>query len=226
MYLIREMPFKERPRERFLNYGKEALATHELIAIILRTGTKECSVLELSKNIYYKYASIKAINQSTVSELTQLKGVGKTKAIQLLAALELGKRLYEETFPVQTPMNRPQHVFDYMKTDLEMLTQEMFYALYLDVKSHLIKKQLLFVGSLSAAIVHPREVFKHAVTLSASSIIIVHNHPSGHPEPSQSDIKITKIMAENGRLMDIPVIDHIIVGKGRYYSFREHKRLS
>ncbi len=223
MFLIKEMPYKERPRERFKHYGKEALATHELIAIILRTGTKACSVLELSKNIYYKYDTIKAMNQTTVEELIKLKGMGEAKAIQLLAALELGKRLYQERFADSITLTNPQAVFTFLKTDMEMLNQEMFYALYLNTKGKLIKKQLLFVGSLSSALVHPREVFKHAVTLSAASIIIVHNHPSGDPNPSKSDRDITRVMVENGTLMDIEVIDHIIIGKGEYYSFREHK---
>ncbi|MFH5882564.1 MAG: RadC family protein [Candidatus Izemoplasmataceae bacterium] len=224
MYLIKEMPYKERPRERFMHYGKEALSNHELIAIILRTGTKDLSVIEVSKNVLYKYASLKAVNQTSVKELSRLKGMGTVKAIQLLAALELGKRLQEESFNHSIALTNPKYVFDYLKTDLEMLNQEMFYALYLDIKGKLIKKQLLFMGSLSSAIVHPREVFKHAVTLSAASIIIVHNHPSGDPTPSNSDIKITKMMVENGKVMDIEVVDHIIIGKGRYYSFREHKQ--
>ncbi len=224
MFLIKEMPHQERPRERLMEFGKEALSNHELIAIILRTGTKECSAIELARNVYYKYQGLKALNQTTVKELTQLRGIGEAKAIQLLAALELGKRLSEEAFPKHVSFHNPQTVFNFMKHDLEMLNQEMFYALYLNAKGHLIKKQLLFVGSLSSAIVHPREVFKHAVTVSASSLIIVHNHPSGDPEPSRNDEQITTLMVNNGKLMDIEVIDHIIIGKGSYYSFKENAK--
>ncbi len=223
MFLIKEMPYKERPRERFMAYGREALATHELIAIVLRTGTKDVSVLELAKNIYYKYNSIRAINRSPVEELTKLKGMGQAKAIQLLAALELGKRLYQEDYGSTIKLTNPSDVHAFLKTDMEGLDQEMFYALYLNTKGKLIKKQLLFMGSLNSALVHPREVFKHAVRLSAASIIIVHNHPSGDPAPSKSDIEITTVMVENGKLMDIEVVDHIVIGKGNYYSFREHK---
>ncbi len=222
MFLIKEMPHKERPRERFLEYGREALATHELIAIILRTGTKRTSVLELSKNIFYQFPSIKALNQANVKELTKLPGMGEAKAIQLLAALELGKRLFAESFPKNVKLLHPEKVYEYLKADLEMGTQEMFYALYLDTKGALIKKQLLFIGSLSSALVHPREIFKHAVTLSAASIIIVHNHPSGDPTPSAADVRITKTMVQNGKLMDIEILDHVVIGKGKYYSMRQH----
>jgi len=222
MYFIKEMPKNERPRERFIKHGREALSNHELIAIILRTGSKTQSVLDLAQKIYYNYASIKALNQADVMSLTKLPGVGPTKAIQLLSALELGRRLYQEEFIERTELTSPKSVFDYMAQDVDMLDQEHFFVLYLDTKGRLIKKTLLFKGSLNASLVHPREVFKHAVTLSAASLIMVHNHPSGDPTPSQSDIKITDMMIKNGKLMDIEVIDHIILGKGRYYSLREN----
>ncbi len=183
MLLIKEMPLKERPRERFLTYGREALATHELIAIILRTGTKARSVIDVAQSLFYKYDSIRALNQASIDDLVRVKGMGKAKAVQLLAALELGKRLHQERYLENVTLTTPQAVYGFLKADLEMLTQEMFYALYLNTKGRLIKKQLLFMGSLSSAIVHPREVFKHAVTVSAASIIIVHNHPSGDPTP-------------------------------------------
>ncbi len=224
MLLIKEMPYKERPRERFLHYGKEAVSTTELIAIILRTGTPNMNVIELARLVMKAHPSIRKINETSVRELTQISGLGEAKAIQLLAALELGKRLYEEAYDNVELISSPTRVYDLMKSGLEMRTQEMFYALYLNTKGCLIKKQLLFVGSLSSAVVHPRELFKYAVTLSAASIILVHNHPSGDPTPSKSDEAITDVMIRNGELMDIKVVDHIIIGKGRYYSFREHKK--
>ena len=222
VFLIKEMPNKERPRERFIREGKEALSTPELIAIILRTGRHKQSVVDLARTIYYEYESLKALNQLSVNALTKTPGIGTAKAVQLLAALELGKRLHEENFSPSLSLNGPDAVYAYMRADLEMLTQEMFYALYVDTKGKLIKKERIFVGSLNSAVVHPREVFKYAVVLSAANIIIVHNHPSGDPTPSPSDIQVTKTMVENGRLMDIGLLDHIIIGKGRYYSFKEH----
>lgn len=223
MLLIKELPLNERPRERLIHYGREALSVQELIAIILRTGSRDQSVIALAQNLFRQCESIRALNQLTYKELTGIKGVGPAKAVQLMAALELGKRLIEEPYKDTIQLMRPEMVYDYMKVEVEMETQEKFYALYLDTKACLIKKHLLFVGSLSSSLVHPRELFKHAVRLSAASIIIVHNHPSGDPEPSRSDKSITKTMMESGKLMDIEVMDHIIIGKGRFYSFKAHK---
>ncbi len=223
MLLIKELPLNERPRERLIHYGREALSVQELIAIILRTGSRDQSVIALAQNLFRQCESIRALNQLTYKELTGIKGVGPAKAVQLMAALELGKRLIEEPYKDTIQLMRPEMVYDYMKVEVEMETQEKFYALYLDTKACLIKKHLLFVGSLSSSLVHPRELFKHAVRLSAASIIIVHNHPSGDPEPSRSDKSITKTMMESGKLMDIEVMDHIIIGKGRFYSFKAQK---
>ncbi|MGM0435806.1 MAG: RadC family protein [Bacillota bacterium] len=225
MLLIKELPLGERPRERLIHYGREALSIQELIAIILRTGSREQSVVALAQDIFRQCESVRALNQLTFKELTNIRGIGPAKAVQLLAALELGKRMIEEPYKDSIQLMRPEMVYDFMKVEVEMETQEKFYALYLDTKACLIKKHLLFVGSLSSSLVHPRELFKHAVRLSAASIIIVHNHPSGDPAPSRSDKSITKTMMESGKLMDIEVIDHIIIGKGRFYSFKAHQAM-
>ena len=222
MLLIKELPINERPRERMIHHGREALSVQELIAIILRTGSRDQSVIDLAQSIYKGCRSVKALNTLTIQELTRMKGVGPAKAVQLLAALELGTRMAEEPFSHQVRLSSPEEVFNYMKGSLEMENQEKFFALYLDTKARLIKKQLLFIGSLSSSLVHPRELFRHAVRYSAATIIIVHNHPSGDPTPSGSDAQITEVMMDNGRLMDIEVVDHIIIGKGRYHSFRQH----
>ncbi len=222
MYMIKEMPDNERPRERFLHQGREALSIRELIAIILRTGTKQKSVLDLAQEVACRYPSIRALDEASVRELTRIPGLGEAKAIQLLSALELGKRLMDEPFPSRERLLNPEAVYEHMRLALETKSQETFYALYLDTKGALIEKHKLFIGSLSAALVHPRELFKHAVVLSAASVILVHNHPSGDPTPSESDKRITDTMVKNGRLMDIAVLDHVIIGKGRYHSFKEH----
>ncbi len=222
MYQIKEMPIQERPRERFMHYGKDSLAVHELIAIIIRTGHNHVSALDLAKTIMLQFPTLKSLNQASIESLTKIKGMGHAKAIQVLAALELGNRCHKELFSLQQSFSHPNHVYDFLKHEMEMLQQEHFYALYLNTKGKLIKKECLFVGSLSASLVHPREVFKHAVTLSAASIIIAHNHPSGDPTPSQSDLKVTKALKESGELMDIEITDHIIIGKGSFYSFKKH----
>jgi len=225
MYIIKEMPRNERPRERFLKYGKSALSEKELLAIILRTGTSALNVLDLANMVLKEFETIKSINACEVSDLTKIRGLGPTKAIQILAALELGKRLYDEKqLKHRQAFTNPKTVYQFMRSKIESEKQENFFAIYLDTKGQLLKAIKIYVGTLNSAIVHPREIFKHAVSLSAASIIIVHNHPSGDPFPSNSDEEITKILIKNGKLMDIPIVDHIIVGDGQYYSFKEHSK--
>ena len=221
MFMIKEIPSEERPRERFLKYSIETIQTHELIAIILRTGSKDESVLELSKRVLYQYSDIKQLSNTTTTELTKIKGIGKVKAIELLAAFELGRRASNEYLSENTKLQSPESIYLYLKDQFEMKTQEHFIALYLNTKAELIKKQVLFVGSLNSSLVHPREIFKHAVVNSAASIVIVHNHPSGDPTPSKNDIDVTKIIHQNSLMMDIKLIDHIIIGRNKYFSFKE-----
>ena len=225
MLLIREIPMKERPRERFMRYGKEALSNQELIAIILRTGTTKKSVLALAHEVMRAHASVRKISQTSVMELSEIPGLGEAKAIQLLSALELGKRLFEESFGNEPMLTDPEKVYTMMRPRLESSTQEEFHALYLNTKGRLITAKKLFVGSLSSAIVHPRELFKYAVSVSAANVILVHNHPSGDPTPSSSDDKMTHMMVKNGTMMDIPILDHIVIGHGEYFSYRQHEKI-
>ncbi len=219
--MIKEIPPEERPRERFLKYETESIQSHELIAIILRTGSKNESVLDLSKRVMYKFTNLKDLANSNVSDLLKIKGIGKSKAIELKAAFELGKRAYNETFSEGVKLTSPESIYLYLKDQLEMKTQEHFIALYLNTKAELIKKETLFVGSLNSSLVHPREIFKHAVINSAASIIIVHNHPSGDPTPSKNDIEVTRVIHQNSLMMDIKLVDHIVIGRNKYFSFKE-----
>lgn len=219
--MIREMPLEERPRERFLKYPVETISNHELIAIILRTGSRQESVIELSKRVLYKYENLKELSNTTIRDLMTIRGIGSSKAIELLAAFELGKRTIKESFPSQIKLHSPESIYLYLKDSLEMKTQEHFIALYLNTKGELVKKETLFIGSLNSSLIHPRELFKHAVLNSAASIIISHNHPSGDPTPSKQDIEITKLLHKNSIMMDIELLDHIIIGRDRYYSFKE-----
>jgi DNA repair protein RadC len=225
MFMIREIPIEERPRERFLKYSKETIQTHELIAIVLRTGSKDESVLELSKRVLYQYDNLKELSNTDVKELTKVKGIGNAKAIELLAAFELGRRANNEYLTEKVKLLSPESIYLFLKDQFEMKTQEHFIALYLNTKAELIKKQVLFVGSLNSSLVHPREIFKHAVVNSAASIVIVHNHPSGDPTPSKNDIDVTKVIHQNSLMMDIKLVDHIIIGRNRYFSFKEKKIL-
>ena len=221
MFMIREIPIEERPRERFLKYSKETIQTHELIAIVLRTGSKDESVLELSKRVLYQYDNLKELSNTDVKELTKVKGIGNAKAIELLAAFELGRRANNEYLTEKVKLLSPESIYLFLKDQFEMKTQEHFIALYLNTKAELIKKQVLFVGSLNSSLVHPREIFKHAVVNSAASIVIVHNHPSGDPTPSKNDIDVTKVIHQNSLMMDIKLVDHIIIGRNKYFSFKE-----
>lgn len=221
MFMIKELPIKERPRERFIKYGANSIQTFELIAIILRTGSRDESVIELAKRVTYKFETLKGLSSSSIKELTTIKGIGNTKAIELLAAIELGKRVNNETFHTKFKLHSPENIYNYLKNGLEMKTQEHFLALYLNTKGELIKKETLFIGSLNSSLIHPREIFKHAVINSAAAIVICHNHPSGDPTPSKQDIEITKLIHKNSLMMDIELLDHIIIGKDRYYSFKE-----
>ena len=218
--LIKNIPISERPRERFIKYGVENLSNNELISIILNSGTKDKSVIELSSNVLSNIKEISELRFITLNKLKQLPGIGEVKAIKLLSALELGKRVYYDKKMDKIKINSSYKVFEYMKDKFKDNSQEYFYALYLDSKKNLIDKKLLFIGTLNKSIAHPREIFKYAYLLSASCIICVHNHPSGDCSPSNDDIILTKSLVEIGNLQGIKVIDHIIIGKD-YFSFLE-----
>jgi len=221
MFMIKEIPHQERPRERFMKYETNTIQTHELIAIILRTGSKKESVLDLSKKILYQYNNLKELSNAEIKDLMKIKGIGASKAIELKAAFELGRRASKETFTEKVKLKSTESIYLYLKDQLEMKTQEHLVALYLNTKGELIKKEILFVGSLNTSVIHPREIFKHAVINSAASIIICHNHPSGDPTPSQNDLDVTNIIHSNSLMMDIVLMDHIIIGRDRYFSFKE-----
>lgn len=219
--MIKEIPAEERPRERFLKHSTDTISSHELIAIILRTGSRRESVIDLSKRVLYQYKTLKDLSNAPISELIKIRGIGPSKAVELKAAFELGKRATKETIQDSIKLQSPESIYLFLKDQLEMKTQEHFIALYLNTKAELLKKEVLFVGSLNASLVHPREIFKHAVLHSAASIIIVHNHPSGDPTPSKNDIEVTKIIHQNSLMMDIELMDHIIIGRNKYFSFKE-----
>lgn len=219
---LKTIPILERPRERFVKLGKEALDTYELVAILIQTGSSDHTVTELAKILVKKFKSIRSLRKASIYDLMQIPGIGPAKAIQLLSALELGKRLQKEMFKDAIFLGSPSHVFNYLKDDLEMLDQEHFIVLYLNTKGYLIDSVELFIGSLNASIIHQRDIFKHAVLLSAAHFIMVHNHPSGDPSPSLNDKKVTDVIKKSSLIMDITLADHIIIGKNQYYSFKEH----
>ena len=224
MYIlkIKDIPKNERPRERLIKYGVENLSNEELLSIIIKTDTKDYSVKAISQILLNEIKDIKNLKDITLNKLTNIKGIGKVKAIELLASIELGKRVFEEEKKTQIKLNNSSLIYEYFKDKLKNEKQENFYAIYLDSKSNLISYKLLFKGTLNSSCVHPREIFKYAHLEIAYSIIVIHNHPSGDPTPSKEDEKTTKSLIEIGKLMSIPVVDHIIFGKNKYFSFYEY----
>lgn len=222
MLMIKEMPVQERPRERFLKYSSDVIQTHELIAIILRTGTKNESVIELSRRLFYQYDDLKELSNASITDLMEIRGIGESKAITLKAAFELGKRAHMMNFERKVKLTNPEKIYLFSKDQLELKTQEHLVGLYLNTKGELIKKKTLFIGSLNSSVIHPREIFKYAVIHSAASMVLVHNHPSGDPTPSQADIDVTRMIHRNSLMMDILLLDHLIIGRDKYYSCKQH----
>jgi DNA repair protein RadC len=220
-FMIRDVPKDARPRERLLSSGPESLADHELLAILLRTGTKEESVLQLAHRLLKHFEGLRLLKDATIEEITSIKGIGTTKAVQILAAIELGRRIsrlsYNERYVIRSPEDGAKYVME----DMRFLSQEHFVAIYLNTKNQVIHRKTVFIGSLNASIVHPREVFKEAIKRSAASIICVHNHPSGDPTPSREDIDVTKRLAECGRIVGIELLDHLIIGDQKFVSLKE-----
>lgn len=220
MYKIKEMPFNTRPRERMIDQGATALKTEELIAILLRTGTKECSVLNLAKSLLYHLEHFEDLKRLTIEELCLVKGIKKAKAATILAAIELGKRIHEYSREEKTRILKAKDIYEYLKTDLMDLEQEHFMCIYLNTKSEVIKKETVFIGTLNQTLIHPREIFKHAVRLNASAIILAHNHPTGDALPSKADFIVTEQIKKASELMGIDIIDHVIIGYNQYYSIK------
>lgn len=219
--MIRDLPFDERPRERLLNEGAEFLSNAELLAILLRTGTKNQSALQVAQLILNQTQGLKFFNEMTIEELMSIKGVGESKAVQLLASIELGKRISKARHLKEAAILSPSDCVDYLSIEMKHLTQEHFVVVFLDTKNYIIAKKTIFIGSLNKAIVHPREVFKEAIKRSAASVICAHNHPSGDPTPSEQDIGLTHRLYEAGELIGIKVLDHLIIGDDQFVSLKE-----
>ena len=219
--LIRDYPKEERPRERFLQDGPQSLSNQELLALLLRTGSKEESVLQLSNRLIKAFEGLRLLKEASVEEMTEIKGIGEAKAIQILAAVELGRRIHKLNDQDRYVIRSPEDGANYCMEEMRFLSQEHFVCLYLNTKNQVLHKRTVFIGSLNASIVHPREVFKEAFRRSAASIICLHNHPSGDPSPSREDIDVTKRLVECGKIMGIEVLDHIIIGEHKYVSLKE-----
>jgi DNA repair protein RadC len=226
MIAFKNLPDGDKPRERLIKVGETNLTNEELIEIVLKTGTRTCSIKELSCLVLEKVNNITDLKKISLTELTNIKGIGLVKAIELKAAIELGRRVYEnvaidDVIECTTPMN----IINYFNYLFKEKKQEEFYVLYLDNKKKYLSHKLLFIGSVNYSIVHPRDIFREAYLISASYLICIHNHPSGDASPSKEDITITEKLKEISYIHSIPLIDHIIIGNNCYYSFYEDKNL-
>ena len=219
--MMRDVHIADRPRERLIRQGAESLSNQELIAILLGSGTKQESVLHLANRVLTFFEQIHELKNATIEEIMSVKGIGKVKAVQLLAAVELGRRLSQQQTEERYTIRSPQDAASYLMPDMTSLKQEHFVVLFLNVKNQVLHKQTIFIGSLNASIVHPREIFREAVKRSAASIICAHNHPSGNPSPSSEDIEVTKRLIESGLIMGIELLDHVIIGDHQFISLKE-----
>ncbi|MGO4349565.1 DNA repair protein RadC [Paenibacillus sp. MCAF9] len=219
--ILREVPHEERPRERMMKYGAEALSHTELLAILLRTGTKRQSAVHLAGTVLKQCGSLRNLMDMSMEQLTAIRGIGPAKAIQLRAGIELGRRISRSQLGETVIVRKPQDAAEYVMEELRYLKKEHFVCLFLNTKNHIIARETLSVGTLNASLVHPREVFRAAISRNSASIICVHNHPSGDPTPSPEDIALTGRLAEAGQLVGIEVLDHLVIGDGRFVSLKE-----
>lgn len=223
---IKEIPLNDRPREKMAANGAAALTDAELIAILLRTGTTEKSAIDIASEmtadggLYKRLAGITRLN-----ELTNIKGLGQAKAATVLAALEIGRRIASAKPIEKIHLSCPQDVADFLMPRLRYAAREQFVVILLNGKNKVIGTEVVSEGSLSNSIVHPREVYAPALLHHAAAIMVAHNHPSGDPKPSDEDKEITRLLERSGKVLGIPLIDHVIIGDGNYYSFLENEAL-
>lgn len=218
---VKDWPENERPRERLIKYGAESLSDAQLLAIILRTGSGEKGVLGLSMALLDAFKTLRNIDSASISELSSIKGLGIAKIAQIKAAFELGKRLMGESSDGKPIFSSSHSIYAYFAPRFKNLKKEFFIGVLLDAKNRLIRECKVSEGTLTNSLIHPREAFKEAVKESAASVIFVHNHPSGDPSPSKDDISITERLRDAGNLLGINVLDHVIIGDGKYVSLKE-----
>ena len=223
---IKEIPLNDRPREKMAANGAAVLTDAELIAILLRTGTAEKSAIDIASEmtadggLYKRLAGITRLN-----ELTNIKGLGQAKAATVLAALEIGRRIASAKSLEKIHLSCPQDVADFLMPRLRYAAKEQFVVILLNSKNKVIGTEVVSEGSLSSSVVHPREVYAPAMLHHAAAIMVAHNHPSGDPKPSFEDEEVTRMLSRSGKVLGIPMIDHVIIGDGNYYSFLENEAL-
>ncbi len=217
---FKELPLSERPRERLLKCGPQALSSIELLAILLGSGTKGKSVLAVAQELLSHFGSLNQLQEASIDDLCLVKGLGPAKAVQLKAALSLAARAYRERIPPAEKLDTPLKAYFWVRDLIAHEKKEIFGVILLDAKSAALRWEVISVGTLTQTLVHPREVFHPAIRYTAASLILVHNHPSGDPTPSLEDKRLTDHLLSASRTVGIPIIDHLIIGKEKFVSFK------
>lgn len=218
---VKHWPEDERPRERLVAHGPASLSDAQLLAIIIRNGRAGRSAVDLGRELLERFGSLAGIEQAGIKEICAVPGIGPAKAAEIKAAIELGRR-YQKPSLAGASFCSSGDIAAYYRPRMKDLKKEMFRCALLDTKNKLIREEVISVGSLSASIVHPRDAFKPAVRESAAAVIFIHNHPSGDIKPSQEDILLTRRLVQAGEVLGIQVLDHIIIGDGEHFSFRDN----
>lgn len=225
-FSVKDMPEAERPREKLLTFGTGKMENYELLAILLRTGTKDEPVLELARNLMTKFGTIESFFESSMQDLMSVKGIGLAKASELISCITLGRRYRDELIRNENlrlsreAITEPSLAVNFIRAEITDYSKEHFFVLNLDVRNRIIDIEMISKGTLTSSLVHPRETFESAIRKHAASIMVAHNHPSGDANPSEDDIKISKRLAESGRILGIELIDHIIITKYSYCSLK------
>ena len=217
---FKELPEEKKPREKLVKYGPDVLRISELVSIILNTGYRDENVLELSHRIIKEYGSRAIASEKNVERLMETLGIPLVKACQIVACFELGRRFFQEEPGKMPTIRGPEDVYIYLE-DMRKLKKEQFRGLYLNARNKVIHDEVISIGTLTANLVHPREVFQPAIEYLACGVIVAHNHPSGDPDPSDDDLEITRKLSAVGKTMDIELLDHIIIGSKKYVSLKE-----
>ena len=220
-FTIHDLPAEERPRERLKKFGPQALSGPELLALVIGRGIAGRSALIIAQELLRRFKNIKGISEATVEELSGIAGIGLAKAAQLKACYELGRRQDQDIQRSPLELNSPEKVVKAIRASIEDKAKEHFKLVLLNVRNSILDISTISIGTVNASLVHPREVFKKAIAHGASSVVLAHNHPSGNPEPSEDDVKLTQRLVEAGRLLGIEVLDHIIVTTKDFVSFKE-----
>jgi DNA repair protein RadC len=218
---IKDLPSSERPRERLLNHGAGALSSAELLAIILRTGTHDENVVRVAQRLLATFGGLTGLAKASPTELTSEKGLGPAKAAQLKAALEIGKRLLLESPDERPQIRSPADAANLVMSEMSLLDQEHLCTMLLDTKNRVVATPTIYVGSLNTSLIRVGELFREAIRANCASLIVLHNHPSGDPTPSPEDVAVTRQIVDAGKLLDVEVLDHLVIGRQRFVSLKE-----